>query len=574
MNWPGKASYELRSKVDTALSYAAATGDLRNWGFECDEDDHTVDVNKLFKLFLDPRYVDLSGFAPAHGEAQQWYCDYLACLYHCIMRFLSERVGHFSSKKIEFVFSVPTTWKDPGMMADIERLIGRAGYGKLTNHKFVITLTEAEAAAVYASKQQLQRGDVFLVADCGGGTTDVNVLKVTSAARNRTELEPLHCNEGEAIGSTLIDFKAERMVIERLKLIRTEVQLRDIEQLARRMIEDRFMTYKCSFGSGAMMVPKLPLPIPDIAPGQDFRHAGIENSNVVLTSGDLKRLFDEQIQRIFELIDSRLRTLQTANPGEAVKYLVLSGGLGSSPYVQKNIRDRYERGGGAGFTNTADLSVLLASEPQLAVVHGLVLARIQSLRGGPEVLSTRRSPVSYGVLCRELYDPDNHQGEDVELDPYDKRRYAERQVNWFIKQGQIIDANDGVNHRFRHKIPIGYEREPWRTRIVMSTVPRTQLPRSMRHGAVKQVCTVETVLDAGDMQAKNNKWYHLRKPYNIAEFDIKLLIGTGLHFEIWGKEGRKSKSHSEIEVDWEAPDGQDDLQGDGVREHSAMYPVR
>lgn len=56
----------------------------------------------------------------------------------------------------------------------------------------------------------------------------------------------------------------------------------DLDTIARKMISDRFMSYKCSFGNGAMNVPKLPLPIPDLAPGRDFPHASIENSNLVL----------------------------------------------------------------------------------------------------------------------------------------------------------------------------------------------------------------------------------------------------------------------------------------------------
>lgn len=282
MTWPGKPSYMMHSKVDTSVSYATGTQTLRNWGFECNEDDESVEVEKLFKLFLDPRYVDMSGYAPAFHEAQQWYRDFMGCLYHCIVGYLRDRIAHFQSKKIEFVFSVPTTWKDPATIADIERFIRSSGYGKQANQKVVISLTEAEAAAVYASKQQMLKGDVFLVCDAGGGTTDLNVLKVTSAARGKTELEPLHFNEGEAIGSTLIDHKAERIILDRLKLIRADLHGVDLESLARRMIQDRFMSYKCSFGSGVMSVPKLPLPIPDIAPGQDFPHAGIENSNLVM----------------------------------------------------------------------------------------------------------------------------------------------------------------------------------------------------------------------------------------------------------------------------------------------------
>ncbi|KAK5125632.1 hypothetical protein LTR85_011906 [Meristemomyces frigidus] len=536
-NWPGKASYETRNKVDTAVSYSVGTQVLQSWGFECDEDDETIELNKLFKLFLDPQYVDGSGCAPPHDEVQHWYRDYLTYLYHCVMRYFQDRIPRFASKNVEFVFSVPTTWKEPGMIADIERMIRAAGYGRQATQRVVISLTEAEAAAVYASKQQMQKGDVFLVCDAGGGTTDLNVLKVTSAARGKTELEPLDCNEGASIGSTLIDHKMEAIILKRLKLIRADIR-GDLDSIARKMIQDRFMTYKCSFGSGAMNVPKLPLPIPGLAPGQDFPHAGIENSNIVLMSAELQSIFDEQIDKICDLIDQQLSAVQHSHAGETVSYLVLSGGLGSSPYVQKK-----------------DISVLLATEPQLAVVHGLILARTQALKGGPEVLSSRRCPVSYGVLCREAYDQTKHQGEDVEQDPFDKKRYAEKQVSWFIKQGQVVDMKDGINQRFRYKIPLGHERDPWRTKIVMSTLSPGQLPKSTKHDGVKQVCTVETVLDTGDMRRKNHKWYHFRKEYNLAEFDVKLRVGTGLQFEIWGQQGCRSKGHEEIEVEWESPDG-------------------
>lgn len=132
------------------------------------------------------------------------------------------------------------------MIAIIERTIKNAGFGRQPNHKASISLTEAEAAAVYAAKQQMMKGDVFLVCDSGGGTTDLNVLKVSSASRGRTELEPLQVNEGRPIGSTLIDHQIEKVILERLKLVRTEIANDNLHAVARRMIQTRFMSYKCS----------------------------------------------------------------------------------------------------------------------------------------------------------------------------------------------------------------------------------------------------------------------------------------------------------------------------------------
>ena len=60
---------------------------------------------------------------------------------------------------------------------------------------------------------------------------------------------------------------------------------------------------------------------------------------------------------------------------------------------------------------------------------------------------------------------------------------------------------------------------------------------------------------------------------NQAEFDVKLLIGTGLQFEIWGLQGRKSKGHGEIEVEWEAAD-ESPARFSGAKEaYAAMYRV-
>lgn len=43
--------------------------------------------------------------------------------------------------------------------------------------------------------------------------------------------------------------------------------------------------------------------------------------------------------------------------------LILSGGLGSSPYVRSAIKERYGDGARGRFPNAEDMSILLAEEP-------------------------------------------------------------------------------------------------------------------------------------------------------------------------------------------------------------------
>lgn len=42
--------------------------------------------------------------------------------------------------------------------------------------------------------------------------------------------------------------------------------------------------------------------------------------------------------------------------------------------------------------------------------------------------------MSYGILCRERYDPEKHAGEQVSKDDYDDETWVVDQIAWIIKQ--------------------------------------------------------------------------------------------------------------------------------------------
>ena len=154
-HWPGKMINELANKVPTTLQYNKDTNTVKAWGFLCDEQDED-DVG-YFKLNLDPTFSDPRPNAPSLGQARQWYQDFLRCLHDYVEESFSNAFPRWKSQRAEFIFSVPTTWRNPGMIAETERLIREAGFGSDgLNHRANISLTEAEAAAVYASKQQFE----------------------------------------------------------------------------------------------------------------------------------------------------------------------------------------------------------------------------------------------------------------------------------------------------------------------------------------------------------------------------------------------------------------------------------
>lgn len=103
------------------------------------------------------------------------------------------------------------------------------------------------------------------------------------------------------------------------------------------------------------------------------------------------------------------------------------------------------------------------------------------------------------------------------------------------------------------KLAKGQEKNTHVVNIVMSTLPLSQLPKSMRQPGARSVCDIEFQLSAADLKLKR-RWNNPTQAYNEAEFDVRLLVGTGLRFEVWGGHGLRSKSHEEITVQWTSPD--------------------
>lgn len=122
-------------------------------------------------------------------------------------------------------------------------------------------------------------------------------------------------------------------------------------------------------------------------------------------------------------------------------------------------------------------------------------------------------------------------------------------------QGEVFDTGKGASQMYQMKLDLGEERLPWKTRIAMSTLPAEQLPLNANDKGAKIVCEVEFSLDVQDFALKNSRWYQMKKPYYVGTFEVRLIVGTGLKFEIWNKKKVLSKAHDEIHVEW-VPTGQ------------------
>jgi hypothetical protein len=173
---------------------------VSKWGFMCDdeEDDETEEVFECFKIYLDKESIDAARKTglrdmPANTEeAKRLVADYLQQIYIQIKRSIETTTGSWRNKKVEFIFSTPTTWRAQCITNDFEQAIRKAGFGQenKSKHTTKLGLTEAEAAAVYVATNKQVRfanGDIILVCDAGGGTSR-QCPSPCSAMQNLTSL--------------------------------------------------------------------------------------------------------------------------------------------------------------------------------------------------------------------------------------------------------------------------------------------------------------------------------------------------------------------------------------------------
>ena len=132
----------------------------------------------------------------------------------------------------------------------------------------------------------------------GGGTTDVNLLKVKSLD-GKIELQPLDHVEGVAVGSTLIDFRMAEHIVKRLELVRSHLE-GDLYCIAEEMLTGRFQTVKHSFPHPD--VDTFLLDVKGLPGVRNFPEARIKNSRMEIDRTTLTEIFDAQIKEIFSLI--------------------------------------------------------------------------------------------------------------------------------------------------------------------------------------------------------------------------------------------------------------------------------
>lgn len=545
-----------------------------NYGVTCD----------WFKTLLDPANLEIQkqqqGIheSTTHEDVRRWYRDYFLNLYCHIEQELFSALANFEwSKQRSILFSVPTTWNH-NLVEEFRNLVHEGGFGgrEELHHTVTMSLTEAEAAAVHVATESpdiFKKGDVLVVCDAGGGTTDLSALEVTEdmgKSSSFKRLKQVDVVGGENIGSVGIDLGFEKRAQARLQWANDIKPLGiDIEEAAWEMAKHaEFQNVKCEHGAPSE-TPKFFVPVPNLTLQYRNDHAAISDGHMTFEQGELRDQFDVQIERLFRLIDRQLRSLLAKLPDQQqISHLVLSGGLGRSKHVQQRLIEHY-RSNSDLLVNTCDMVVKIAPDPQLAVCKGIVADRLSKLKAGQSILGWRCCRASYGVICRELYDSKRHIGRPTAMDVQDNRVYVDNCVEWFVIQGTPVSVDRPISREFFRKIRPGLTNKRFPTRIAVSYVNRSVLPGYIEPG-VEKLCEVEADLSFADEKSfkeKNKHFWQPGAPLLEVRFTVKVVIGPAdIHFKLCksqsgtfrtedrysvaGFDNQKISGQNSIKVEW------------------------
>ncbi|KAF2703082.1 hypothetical protein K504DRAFT_393355 [Pleomassaria siparia CBS 279.74] len=576
--WPGRMQAN-ENKVPTVVVYRTGESEpgISSWGFLSETVAETTSDDKeykeWFKTCLDPSKLALKQREDPEGapaniqEVEKWYTDYLSKMYEYLAFKLGSEISgaDWERAKIEFIFSVPTTWAPVPTVENFKRIVRAAGFGQYNNHTVVIGLTEAEAAAVHVSTEApgiFRERDILLVCDAGGGTTDLSVLRVTNTVNQALNLQQLDVVFGETIGSAAIDYEFEKLVETRLSIAHAAIPLPLLpEDAAWEMMKSRdFQAVKCEYGSPddtpifSIGIPRVPQTYNNPDP-----RVRIKNGEMTFDREDLQVLFDKQIAKLFKLIDGQLASLFQKFPTEQVAHVVLSGGLGNSSYVQASLRAHYLN---TSIPNAASIHVRIAPDPQLAVCKGLVSDRVRKLLTSHSVLGWRCCRASYGTMCKILYDKKDpsHQGKQLMKDPMNGKIYIMQAIAWFVKKGEPVSVDDPIVHNFVKKMSPGDPRRAFPTSVVECALEARDLPDQMTNAPdTRLLCSISsnlTPISETKFTEKNKRFWSLGKHYLRVEYQVRVLIGPAdICFELWF-DNQKLSEDTSIKVDWvPAPPG-------------------
>ncbi|KAG0604378.1 hypothetical protein M758_10G167700 [Ceratodon purpureus] len=366
--------------------------------------------------------------------------DYLGEMGALVLKTLQNSYGaQLSKQAIQWCVTVPSIW-DNAAKATMKRCMTSAGLvGGVAGSRHPLTMVlEPEAASFCCHKllmeQLIEVGDKLLVADIGGGTSDIVLQEVVSIGTNSSfRVREVTTSSGGLCGGTYVDARFMEFLLKKIGPCLQEC-INEHPHLYSHLFQE-WEHKKANFGDnitfGGSTDINLPSKLASKWEAYD-RRMGIpardSYDEVEISYQEMQSIFDPVIEQNIQLI---LRQLEQVGAG-AVKVLVVVGGFAGSPYLMDCIRKRF-----AGMVP----QILTPPDPGSAVCQGAVM-----LACNPDTVLSRVCKKTYGIQSNKKFD------ENVDLPKYrkvvDGKSRCSKRFAVYARKGDKVEVDSCISKIF------------------------------------------------------------------------------------------------------------------------------
>ncbi|KAJ3097135.1 hypothetical protein HDU97_005137 [Phlyctochytrium planicorne] len=358
-------------------------------------------------------------------------------------------------KDVLWVITVPAIWKNGAkkLMRDaavVGGLIPNAASPSL------MLVLEPEAASLVCIKEHgmrnpIQRGDAYVVADCGGGTVDLTVHEVSDEVESKVK-EVVPASGGDC-GSTVIDRAIAKLI--------EDVLGQDMVKEARRnsprqwhVADKEFQDSKRSFTGRSNVFLTLPEGShrdeleKKVAAYNKAHNTTLEAEadSIILSAQDFRKLCAPCIEQTKDYVKSIFAKCPNASK------LFLVGNFAHSIQLKEAIREVF---------GPKKVEIVIPADPGTAVVIGAVM-----MANSPQRIEERVAPASYGTSISTKFIKGAHP-EHLKITT-DRGVRCNKVARWFVNIGDKIPFGLAVTKPFvanwKHQRALGFDvlecREP------------------------------------------------------------------------------------------------------------------
>jgi hypothetical protein len=367
--WPIRDGERPQDKVNTTVAYDKKSGKLLKHGFGLDPymDQKEITVQEWFWHVMNEENKEST------SEQMQTFCtDFLSCLYNYLSVLFEKILPQWNQRAVDFVFSTPQSYTSTDSRQDMESLIKAAGFGASLYHRISMISTEQ---AILTGVSLPGEADTVLIYNAGGTAACISICTISSDAAEPI-IKVIDSSTNIYAGSINMDVYAGRVMKESLFPFRCDIDdsilfeddlLLYGQEFVKRYREN-WEAFKHCYTPGAVTGPDFVFSLPDV--------------ELRMTSAEVQAIFDSESQEMVSYIEQHVYHISVEHD-LLVNCIVLSGGLGASPYIQWKIQNHF----------AGEIEVLVDAEAGTAASRGLVVARLQELgivhKGEQEIRRSR-----------------------------------------------------------------------------------------------------------------------------------------------------------------------------------------